>query len=173
MGFTDGVRRTTALVSALLAVLVTAACAVAVPSDPEGTLDRVRDGRLRVGVTVREPWTSLPDGDDAPPAGLEVDLVTAFAEHLGAQVEWEVGSEEQLVADLEEGDVDLLVGGLTASSPWASRVALTRPYVTVPDEHGDEENHVMATRAGENAFLVELERFLIAQDVQQDFGGLR
>ncbi|WP_222928365.1 hypothetical protein [Cellulomonas telluris] len=77
------------------------------------------------------------------------------------------------MADLEEGDVDLLVGGLTASSPWASRVALTRPYVTVPDEHGDEENHVMATRAGENAFLVELERFLIAQDVQQDFGGLR
>ncbi|QGQ19294.1 transporter substrate-binding domain-containing protein [Cellulomonas sp. JZ18] len=164
-------RRTTALVSAVLVVL-TAGCGVTVPTDPEGTLERVRGGQLRVGVTVREPWTSLPDGDDAPPEGREVDLVVAFAEHLDAEVEWQVGSEEQLVAALEEGDVEMLVGGLTASSPWSSRVALTRPYVTVPDEHGDEENHVMATRAGENAFLVELERFLVAQDVQQDVGGL-
>ncbi|MFC8192614.1 transporter substrate-binding domain-containing protein [Cellulomonas sp. NPDC057328] len=163
---------TTALVSGVLAVAV-AGCGVTVPSDPDGTLDRVRGGQLRVGVTPNAPWTELPAGEDGAPAGLEVDLVTGFAEHLGADVDWEVGSEEELVGALEDGDVDVVVGGLTARSPWASRAALTRPYVTVPGERGEEENHVMATRTGENAFLVELERYLIAQDVQANLGGLR
>lgn len=158
------------LVSGVLALAV-AGCGITVPTDPEGTLDRVRGGELRVGVSPDDPWTTLPGGDQAPPAGIEVELVEAFAEHLGAEVVWEVGSEERLVGDLEDGRLDVVVGGLTARSPWSSRAALTRPYVTVPGEHGEEENHVMATRTGENAFLVELEVFLIDQDVQTRMDG--
>ena len=66
----------------------------------------------------------------------------------------------QLVA---EGKLDLVVGGLTAKSPWASHAALTRPYVTVPGPGGAEEMHVMATPMGENAFLVTLETFLVEE----------
>lgn len=164
--------RTKVLVSALLAAVTLAGCGVTIPSDVEGTLDRVRGGHLRVGVSPRPPWTELPDGDQGEPAGIEVDLVEAFADELGAEVVWEVGGEEQLVGDLEEGRLDVVVGGLTARSPWASKAALTRPYVTVPGTTGEEENHVMAAPMGENAFLVELERFLIAQDVQARMGGL-
>lgn len=166
------VRATKVLVSGAL-VLAVAACGVTVPTDPEGTLDRVRGGQLRVGVTPNDPWTTLPAGPDGPPAGIEVDLVEGFAEHLGAAVEWEIGSEEELIGDLEDGRLEIVVGGLTARSPWSSQAALTRPFVTVPGERGEEENHVMATRTGENAFLVELERFLIAQDVQPELGGPR
>ncbi|MBF0687992.1 MAG: transporter substrate-binding domain-containing protein [Cellulomonas sp.] len=146
-----------------LAVVGLAACGVTVPTDPDGTLDRVRGGELRVGVSPHEPWTVTTDGT---PTGLEVDLVEGFADTLDADVVWTSGGEEELVGDLERGDLDLVIGGLTASSPWTSHAAVTVAYVTVTDADGKPEGHVMLTPMGENAFLVELERYLLAQEVE-------
>ncbi|MCU1431592.1 MAG: extracellular solute-binding protein family 3 [Actinotalea sp.] len=145
-----------------------AGCGVTIPADPDGTLDRVRGGVLRVGVSENPPWTVLPGsgGDGAPPTGTEPALVLAFAEQQGAEVEWTLGGEEPLVAALAEGELDLVVGGLTSASPWASHAALTVPYVTVSGSDGSPEPHAMATAMGENAFLGELERFLLAQEVR-------
>jgi polar amino acid transport system substrate-binding protein len=39
------------------------------------------------------------------------------------------GSEEELVDAAKEGQVDLIVGGLTNKSRWKKDVAFTRPYV--------------------------------------------
>ena len=64
------------------------------------------------------------------------------------------------------GALDLVVGGFSASTPWTSKAAVTVSYVTVTDADGKPEGHVMLTPMGENAFLVELERFLLAQDVE-------
>ncbi len=47
------------------------------PRDPEGTLDRVRGGTLRVGISPSEPWVTLAENE--PPAGVEVELVQEFA----------------------------------------------------------------------------------------------
>ncbi|GGC17188.1 transporter substrate-binding domain-containing protein [Cellulomonas carbonis] len=160
-----------AAIAALVAVALTAGCQVDsladIPADPRGTLDRVEGGFLRVGVSPNPPWTDLPEGlgDPLRPSGREVELVEDFAESLDAEVVWAAGSEEELLGDLETGALDVVVGGLTARSPWASHAALTRPYASVPGEKGEEELHVMATPMGENAFLVALERFLLAQDV--------
>jgi polar amino acid transport system substrate-binding protein len=163
------------LVAVLLAGLVATgvgACGAGLPRDPDGTLARVRGGTLRVGVSVEPPWTESPvpvtsDSPDAPPAGIEPTLVADFARSLDAEVQWRVGGEEALVADLEEGRLDVVVGGLTADSPWSQHAALTRPYVTVPGAGGTPEPHVMAAPMGENAFLVELETFLLDQDVPE------
>jgi polar amino acid transport system substrate-binding protein len=215
----------TLVVAVLLAVLL-AGCGV--PRDPEGTLDRVRGGTLRAGITASQPWTSLEGGR---PGGVEVELVEQFAQELGARVEWVEGSEAELIGALEVGELDLVVGGLTADTPWQSKAAITRSYATtrvvvavpasqplpgdiaglrvaveagsdaagileaktdavpvrVPDVtqvkgsavavdewlldnlglrdtgvHLSKAKHVMATPLGENAFLVRLERFLIA-----------
>lgn len=146
--------------------LVVGACGVTVPTDPDGTLDDVRGGELRVGVSPHEPWTVVPPG--GTPTGLEVDLVEGFAATLDADVTWTTGGEEQLVGDLEDGALDLVVGGLTASTPWTSKAAVTVAYVTVTDPDGKPEGHVMLTPMGENAFLVELERYLLAQDVRAE-----
>jgi len=146
-----------------LGVVSLAACGVTVPTDPDGTLDRVRGSELRVGVSPHEPWTVTTDG---APTGLEVDLVEGFAETLDADVVWTSGGEVELVGDLERGDLDLVIGGLTASSPWTSHAAVTVAYVTVTDPDGKPEGHVMLTPMGENAFLVELERYLLAQEVE-------
>jgi polar amino acid transport system substrate-binding protein len=214
------------LVGAILAVLLVGGCGI--PRDPESTLDRVRGGVLRVGVTESEPWTRLEAGQ---PTGVEVELVERFAAEVGARVEWVDGSEADLIAALEVRELDLVIGGLTADTPWQAKAAITRSYATtrvvvavpasqpVPDDiaglrvaveagtdaagiledktdaipvrvadvtevqgsavavdewllddldlrdtgvHLTKSKHVMATPMGENAFLVRLERFLIA-----------
>jgi ABC-type amino acid transport substrate-binding protein len=153
------------LLPALMVLLAAGGCSVTVPTDPDGTLDRVTGGTLRVGVSPNPPWTELPGGPDADPAGTEVELVERFAEAIDAEIVWVPGGEEDLVGQLEHDELDLLIGGLTARSPWSNKVALTYRYVETTGPHGEKELHVMAAPMGENAFLVELERFLLDQDL--------
>jgi hypothetical protein len=70
-----------------------------------------------------------------------------------------VGGEEELVAAMERGDLDVLAGGLTAKSPWSDKVALTRPHTTSEFDGGTVE-HVLAVPLGENALLFALESWL-------------
>ena len=151
----------------LLAATAVAGCGVTVPTDPEGTLDRVRGGALRVGVSVDPPWTELSGSEARDPTGIEPHLVAGFAASLRSEVDWSTGGEESLIRELENGALDVVIGGLTADSPWTDHAALTRPYVTVPAADGKPEPHVMAVAMGENAFLVELERYLSGQDVPE------
>lgn len=219
----------TKLVLACLVAVLAAGCQY--PRDPDGTLDRVQGGVMRVGAVEADPWVII-EGDE-PTGGVEVELVRAFAERLDARIEWLQGSEEELVDAAKEGQVDLLIAGMTNRSRWKKDVAFTRPYVqtrtvigappgsSFPDdldgvevvvEAGTEEEgllaqrtdaevvpvtdlasergrpaavhdyllddlgladtgtvlaeskHVMAVRLGENAFLVELERFLLDRE---------
>ena len=112
-------------VALLLAALVAPACQY--PRDPDGTLDRVEGGVMRVGVTESDPWVLL-DGEE-PEGGAEVELARRFARDVGARIAWVQGSEEELVDAAKEGQVDLILGGLTSKSRWKKDVAFTRPYV--------------------------------------------
>jgi polar amino acid transport system substrate-binding protein len=204
------------------------------PRDTEGTLDRVRGGVMRVGVTHVDPWVKLEGGE---PGGVEVELLERFARTLGARVEWVEGSETELMEALHGRHLDVVAAGLTRRSEWQRVAALTRPYVTyqvviaapdretadrlsedlggeriaveanspeaakleedtdarvvpvddlaavdgpvaVPDymlddlglvrtdAELDEHEHAMAVSMGENAFLVELERFLLDREAE-------
>lgn len=160
---------TTLLPAAVVRLVLVLATAVAVsgcagiPVDPDGTLERVSGGALRVGMSHHEPWTAL-DGDER--SGVEVRLVEQFAAEWDAEVEWHDGGEESLIGRLHRGELDLVVGGLTEESPWSSQAALTRPYVVVTSPTGSPEPHVMAARMGENALLVTLERFLLEHEAE-------
>jgi polar amino acid transport system substrate-binding protein len=204
------------------------------PRDPEGTLDRVRGGVMRVGVTHVDPWVKLDGGD---PSGVEVELLQRFADTLDAEIEWVEASETELMEALHGRQLDVVVAGLTRRSEWQRVAALTRPFVSyevviaAPDEatadrlsedlegariaveaHSpeaakleqdtdadvvpvddiaavdgpvavpeymlddlgyvrtdaelDEHEHAMAVSMGENAFLVELERFLLGREAE-------
>ncbi|GAA4724949.1 hypothetical protein GCM10023198_57510 [Promicromonospora umidemergens] len=66
----------------------------------------------------REDRTRRPS-DAAEPTGVEPDLVRDFAEHLGAEVGWGArrrGDPRRLAAE----ELDLVIGGLTSISPWAT-----------------------------------------------------
>jgi membrane-bound lytic murein transglycosylase MltF len=107
-----------------LSMLLLAGCGATIPTDPDGTLDRASGGTLRVGATENGSWVDVREGED--PVGTEPELVRSFASALGAEVEWSTGSEEALVGDLEEGDLDLVIGGLTAETPWSEKAGTTR-----------------------------------------------
>src|SRR5687768_7860522 len=109
----------------LLVVVVAAGCQF--PRDPEGTLDRVRGGVMRVGVTHVDPWVKLDGGE---PAGVEVELLQRFAQTLGARIEWVEGSESELMEALHGRHLDVVVAGLTRRSEWQRSAALTRPFVS-------------------------------------------
>ncbi|MGO2931783.1 hypothetical protein [Microbacterium sp.] len=142
----------------LVALIMTAAlagCGVSVPTDPDGTLHDVSGGELRVGVSADEGLAEVSAGSASGPL---IDLVGAFAESIDADVEWSSGSEETLVAEVEAGDLDLIVGGLTDQTPWVDRVGVTRGYTGI--DGADDRAIVMFVPLGENAFLAELETFL-------------
>ena len=143
-------------------VVATSGCA-GIPVDPEGSLERASGGVLRVGMSQHEPWTALDGGERS---GVEVRLIEAFAAQWDADVEWHDGGEESLIDELHRGELDVVVGGLTEKSPWSSHAALTRPYVVVTSPTGSPEPHVMATRMGENALLVAVERFLLEHEAE-------
>ena len=218
------------LAVALAAAAVLTGCRI--PDDPEGTLERVRGGTVRVGTSESEPWVRLRGGQ--PVGGVEVELVRRFARRVRAHVEWVDGSEEELVDALKKGSLDLAIAGFTNKSRWKRDVAFTRPYVETRTlvgaqpgrtldgdleglalrvELGSEaealargetdarvipvrtlsgargpvaaedyvlddlglrptdielkaDKHVMAVRFGENAWLVELERFLLQREAE-------
>lgn len=99
------------------------------PRDPDGTLERVRDGTLRAGAVVREPW-AWQEGADARPTGVEVALVEELAGKLGARVVWTVDNEGALMEAVAGGALDVVVGGVSAKTPWSTRVGLSQPYLT-------------------------------------------
>lgn len=146
--------------TALPGALLLTGCGIDIPADPDGTLDTIIvSGELTVGVSPHPPFTTLPESPGGPPGGTEVDLVTGFAESLDAEPVWVLGGEEELVRQLEEGEIHVLVGGLTDKNPHLTGTGTTRPYVTTP-EHGEQVKHVMAVVPGENALLSALERYL-------------
>ncbi|TGO03941.1 hypothetical protein SERN_2953 [Serinibacter arcticus] len=155
---------------ALVGVLSVGLSACAFPYDPEHTLEKVRSDALRVGVSENPPWTAWPDGAPVPgeesePSGVEIDLLTGFAQTLDADVVWVAGSETDLMAQLDEGELDVVVAGLESTTAWSSHAAITTSYAATRDDAGAEIRHVMATRAGENDFLVALETYLLDQEV--------
>jgi polar amino acid transport system substrate-binding protein len=96
------------------------------PRDPKHTLSRVLERKkVRVGLVENPPW--VLHGADGP-AGAEVVLARRFAESLGATPEWFWGGEQRHMEALENFEMDLLIGGLEASTPWSKKVGLTRPY---------------------------------------------
>lgn len=144
------------LCSVCLLLMFLTSCGI--PTDPRDTLENVRSsGELAVGVSASPPWT-LVDGDSV--SGSEVELVEGFAEHLGVRTRWVIGGEQHLVDQLEKGELQIVIGGITADTPWSRKAAPTRAYAesTAPD--GKKLKHVMLVRLGENRFLGELERYL-------------
>ena len=146
-----------ALIAAVL-LTVLSGCGLSVPTDPDGTLQSVSGGEMRVGVS---PDPGLVSDDTDPPTGSIPDLVTGFADSIDADIDWTVASEETLVGMLERGDLDLVAGGFTDQTPWVDRAGVSRGYPGI--DGADGLSLVMLVPLGENAVLSALERYLDRQ----------
>lgn len=140
-----------------LVILALIALGCDMPHDVDGTHAAVTQGKIRVGVSECEPWTAENNGEYS---GIEVELVAELATQLGAESEWHLGSESELFEKLHHGQLDIVIGGITEDTPWSDYVGLTRPYAETTGQTVDTKKHVWAVRAGENRWLLELDRFL-------------
>ena len=106
----------------VLLALILNACA------PRRTLlQQVRhDGVLHV-LTRNAPSTYFEGPHGA--SGLEYDLITAFADHLGVRAEIRtVDNLDELLSRLESGKADIAAAGLTITEQRRKRVRFTPPY---------------------------------------------
>jgi polar amino acid transport system substrate-binding protein len=112
----------------LLAAVVVTGCDF--PRDPRGTLDQVQSGTMRVGIVANEPWTRMEDGKAS---GVEVELLKDFARELGVEATFVEGTVPELLEAVRLGEIDVLVGGFTSTSPGVSEgkeAGITSPYLT-------------------------------------------
>lgn len=113
-----------ALLTSVL-IFVSTACST-LPSDPEGTLARVaREHLIRIGIAENPPWVICTAGE---PTGVEVQLAHEFAASLHATAKWYRGSEQDEMESLERFQLDLVIAGLHATTPWTKKVGLTQAY---------------------------------------------
>ena len=141
-------------------IVLSVVVACGLPRDPQDTLERVRGGTLRVGFVVDTPWVTESGGRAG---GIEGAIAAELARGLGARVAWTHASETPLLTALHDGDLDLVIAGLTTESPWAAKASFTRPYyvdTTTVDGERTEVPHVVAVPRGENAWQVHVERVL-------------
>jgi hypothetical protein len=120
------------------------------PKDPESTLDRVRkEGSIRVGL-VR--------GLEASDKVVLQRVLSRISTVTEAKPSFQVGQLEPLLAALEAGDLDLVIGGRFASNtPWKKRVNLGAPLHDTRTSHGSVSGRIVQ-RNGENAWIMLIDR---------------
>ncbi len=148
-------RRIRNIIMLLPVVLITACDQY--PRDPQDSLHQIeQSGELHVGVIASPPWVTGTAPDT--PSGIEVRLMERFARALDVDVVWHWGNADMLFEGLKHYELDILIGGITASNPWKQHVGFTVPYfsghavIGVPQEHAalsSLEGVTVATRQGE------------------------
>jgi polar amino acid transport system substrate-binding protein len=109
------------------AALVSASCDL--PQDPRGTLEKVQDGTMRVGIVNHDPWTQIEEGRAS---GVEVELLRDFAGELETEIVFVEGTVPELLEAARQGEVDVVAGGFTDTSPGVSEgkeAGITSPYL--------------------------------------------
>lgn len=131
----------------LIGFVLLSACD-ALPRDPDGTLERAaRDKSFLVGF-------ASPDIAKDPRAA---SLVRAVEAETHAKARVVGGSGEPLLARLENGDVDLVIGRFKKDSPWQTEIAFG-PVLATSGEASDPVELKAAMRNGENRWIMHIER---------------
>lgn len=79
-----------------------------------------------------------------------------MAAEAGAAPELSAGAAEYLLTQLEEGELDLVVGTMAKKSPWATKVYASKPLS--PAAEREPASLVALARNGENAWISLLHR---------------
>lgn len=180
----------------LLMPLVLATACEQYPRDPRESLKQIeQSGMLHVGVMTNPPW--IIDNASDSPGGVEARLIERFAQELGVEVIWHWGSAENLYEGLSRYELDILLGGITASNPWQRQAGFTVPYlsghvvvgvpqtqaslssldgVTVATRQGEGLSEQIENKGGRVQFLEELagaDMAVAAPDWEIDTSGMK
>ncbi|WP_233342442.1 membrane-bound lytic murein transglycosylase MltF [Maricaulis salignorans] len=113
--------------------LALAGCSEATRPDAIESVEALQARGSLVVLTLEGP-TSYLAGDDGP-GGYEVDLVRAFAAHLGVEAEFRTRpSITALTAALANGEGDIAAAGLTVTAGREARMQFGPAYKTVTEQ---------------------------------------
>ena len=84
---------------------------------------------LRVGVTVEyEPVSFQVAGEFQ---GIEIDFARLLGKRLDRQVTFQVYKLAGIIDALEQGEIDVIMAGMSVTEERAARVAFTEPYMVI------------------------------------------
>lgn len=92
-------------------------------------LDDIIDrGSIRVGVAEFAPWTIRTKSGEL--IGFEIDVARKIASDMGVKAEFTVYQWEQIIPALQQGEIDVIAGGMAITPARALQVNFTRPIAT-------------------------------------------
>lgn len=133
----------------VILALLCSSCGI--PRDQRDSWDRIRGESLQVGVVTNPPFSYMKEDGEA--GGREIDLVQNFARAHKLETEFISGPESDLIHRLQEGEINLLVGGFSEKTIWKDSAGLSVPY---------GNKRVVLVQKGENRLLYELEGFIFS-----------
>lgn len=86
------------------------------------------NGELRVGMTGNQPPFSMKSLDGKL-IGYDVDLANVLAESMGVKLNIVETPFPELISALENGDIDIIMSGMTITMERNMKVAFVGPYV--------------------------------------------
>ena len=113
----------------LLATLMLAGCATPVQEEGETPESAMSKPILRVGLTPNYP--PVVDRVDGELAGIEIDLGTEVARGLGKRLQFVELPFEELIPALANGDIDVIMSGMSITAARKEKIGFTEPYLHV------------------------------------------
>ena len=89
--------------------------------------DILKRGTVRVGVALFTPWTMKRENGQL--YGYEIDVAEKIAQDMGVKPEFKVYNWEDIIAGLEEGEIDVIAGGMAITPARALKVNFSLPYL--------------------------------------------
>lgn len=118
------------------------------PRDTNDSFKQAKEKKLKVGVVENPPQVVFKNDSIR---GTEIRLIEKFAEKHNMNIQYTMGTETQLVKQLENYDLHIVAGGFNYKTVWRSKVSLTVSY---------DQKHVLLIPKGENGLLHELEQHI-------------
>ncbi len=87
----------------------------------------LESGELRVGLSGNQPPLNMTN-KNGEVIGLEVDLMEALAQSMGLTTRFVVKPFADLIPAIENGEVDVVISGMTITPERNARVAFVGPY---------------------------------------------
>ncbi len=101
---------------------------IASPVQADALEDILKNGTLKVGVSLFEPWTMKADSGEL--SGFEIDVANKLAEDMGVKTEFTVYKWEDIIPALTSGEIDIIAGGMAITPGRALKVNFTRSYAS-------------------------------------------
>ena len=107
----------------IIMVIISLVAVVGCSSEAPNSEEKV----LKIGSDIAyAPFEYFDESNK--PVGFDIDLMTAIAEDLGYQVEFETAAFDGLIASLQQGKYDAVISAMTITEKRAKSVDFSDPY---------------------------------------------